>query len=303
MRRDWRSMESDARRHEPVLLREVLALVPEDASLVVDGTLGLGGHTRAILEAFPKVCVVAFDRDSDALETASKRLAAFASRCDLRHADFRTGLTTLDEGSADFILLDLGVSSYQLDAFDRGFSFRGDGPLDMRMDRTQGETAADIVARRSERELERILREYGEEPRASRIAREIVSARRQVRVETTAALAAVVRRIARSRPGHDAATRTFQALRIATNREFDDLEATLQIAAARLRPGGRLAVIAFHSLEERCVKLGLRAAVKSGLASWIHEKPVKPSADEERANPRSRSARLRAVSRAVDVPR
>jgi 16S rRNA (cytosine1402-N4)-methyltransferase len=288
-------MGSDAPRHIPVLARETLALVPENARVVVDGTLGLAGHAATILEARPAARLVGFDRDAEALGIATERLRPFGGRVALRHTDFRTGLAALEGRAASFILLDLGVSSLQLDDERRGFSFRLDGPLDMRMNQDEPETAASFLRTRSERELERVLREFGEEPHAARIAADIVERRRRAPIETTREFADLVRRRARTRPGLDPATRAFQAVRIATNRELDGLDKALGVAVEKLEPGGRLAVISFHSLEDRIVKIALRAAVRAARAKWVIEKPRMASEDETRANPRARSARLRAV--------
>lgn len=286
-------------RHQPVLLAEamdLLAVTP--GGLWVDGTLGLGGHAGEILRrSAPDGILVGFDRDPEALGEASRRLAPFGDRVRLHHADFREAPERLGTARARGVLIDLGVSSLQLDAPERGFSFRAEGPLDMRMDPTRGETAAEVVNRLPEPKLAEILDRYGEEPKARRVARAIVEGRRRARFTTTAELARVVRSsAARPRPGVDPATRTFQALRIHVNRELDDLGGALSRLARCLEERGRMAVIAFHSLEDREVKQAFRTLAQDGYA-LLTRKPVRPGAAEERGNPRARSARLRAVER------
>jgi 16S rRNA (cytosine1402-N4)-methyltransferase len=289
--------------HLSVLLAESLELLAvRPGGLYVDGTLGLGGHTRAILEqSAPGGRVIAFDKDVTALEHARTALAPFGERVRFVHADFREAPAVLREARADGILLDLGVSSPQLDAPERGFSFRAEGPLDMRMDRSSGETAADLVNRLPEEELANLIYRFGEERASRRIARRIAEARARRPFETTTELAEVVRRAAgRSRrPGLDPATRTFQALRIAVNRELEDFEETLQALAGALAPGGTLVVIAFHSLEDRPVKHTFRALAAGGGFLVLTKKAGRPSAAEAAENPRARSARLRALRRAA----
>lgn len=264
----------------------------------VDGTVGLGGHAAAILRASaPNGRLLGLDRDSETLARARETLAPFAERARLEQADFRE----IEERSgepADGILLDLGVSSAQLDDPGRGFSFQADGPLDMRMDRGGGETAADLVNRLPEKTLADLIFRYGEERASRRIARGIVRARERAPLRSTAELAEIVRRASprRRRPGHDPATRTFQALRIRVNRELEGLERAVEKAASCLAPRGRLAVIAFHSLEDRAVKTTFRALAGEGF-SLVTRKPLRPSTEEVRRNPRARSARLRALAR------
>jgi len=253
--------------------------------------------------------VVGLDRDPAALATAGARLQPFGDRVTLVHARFseaRAVLERLGMIPVDGFLVDLGVSSPQLDRPERGFSFRTDGPLDMRMDPTTGETAAELLRRVDEAELTRIIREQGEERHAARVARAIIEARRAGPVETTGKLAAIVARaIPRHEYGKNPATRTFQALRISVNDELGELERFLDVAADCLRPGGRLVVIAFHSLEDRIVKRRLRELAGRGGAGSanpallrILTKHVVVPGDAERArNPRARSARLRAVER------
>jgi 16S rRNA (cytosine1402-N4)-methyltransferase len=285
-------------RHQPVLLAECLeALAVKPGGFYVDGTVGLGGHARAILEASaPDGRLLGVDRDSEALEHAAQALAPFGERARLEHAEFAKVPELLGDRRADGILLDLGVSSLQLDSAERGFSFQADGPLDMRMDRSQRETAAEAVNRLPEPRLADVLHAWGEEPAARRVARAIVEARRRAPLHTTAELAAVVRRAAYRRPGLDPATRTFQALRIHVNRELTGLADTLTRLADCLRPGGRLAVISFHSLEDREVKHSFRALEARGFRALLR-KPLRPGEGEVRDNPRARSAKLRVLAR------
>jgi 16S rRNA (cytosine1402-N4)-methyltransferase len=290
-----------ARAHEPVLLAETLAMLAvRPGGLYVDGTLGMGGHAAAILDAAaPDGRLLGFDRDAETLERAREALAGYGDRVRLVHADFREAPARLAGERADGILLDLGVSSVQLDTAERGFSFQADGPLDMRMDRSQGETAADVVNEMDEEDLADVIYEFGEDRASRRIARAIVSARRQQRIATTGELAAIVRRASGRpawKPGIDSATRTFQALRIHVNRELDRLSETLRALAACLAPGGRMAVIAFHSLEDREVKHTFRALGTEGF-EVLAKKPVRPGDAEAARNPRSRSARLRGLRR------
>jgi 16S rRNA (cytosine1402-N4)-methyltransferase len=293
-------MESDEPAHVPVLLAETLELLAvRPGGLWVDGTVGLGGHAAAVLRASsPDGRLLGLDRDGETLERAREALAAFAGRVRLEQADYREIEACLGDEKADGILLDLGISSAQLDAAERGFSFQVEGPLDMRMDRSGGPTAADLVNRTPERELADLIFELGEEPASRRIARAIVRARQVEPIRTTTRLAEIVRRAApRSRrPGLHPATRTFQALRIRVNRELAGLPAAFERAARCLRPGGRLAVIAFHSLEDRAAKEAFRALGTGGFRI-LTRKPLRPGEAEVRANPRARSARLRAVAR------
>lgn len=295
-------MPDDAR-HVPVLLREILSFAPASPNRILDATLGLGGHSHALLEAHPEATLLAFDRDDEALQIASRRLARFAHRVDLRHNDFRDGLDGLAPNSLGYAIADLGVSSLQLDSKERGFSFRFEAPLDMRMDPRSGRSASDILNTASEKELEHILTEFGEEPKARAIARSIVMERRSRRNWTTSAFQSLVRRDARGRPGLDPSTRAFQALRIATNAELQGLDHALEHLAALLRPGGRLAVISFHSLEDRIVKNVFRSLKQSRAFEVLTPKPVVPSADESRANPRARSAKLRVIEKRIENAR
>ncbi len=292
-------MGSDAA-HTSVLLAEALELLAvKPGGLYVDGTVGLGGHAAAVLRACaPDGRLLGLDRDGETLALARERLAGFGSRARLEQADYREIPRRLGGEPADGILLDLGISSAQLDDPGRGFSFQKDGPLDMRMDRSRGETAADVVNRTRERDLADLLYAYGEEPASRRIARAIAFARERRPIETTGDLAEIVRRAApRSRrPGLHPATRTFQALRIRVNRETEGLREAIEGAAACLAPAGRMVVIAFHSLEDRAAKEALRSLSARGFRV-LTRKPVRPGEEEVRANPRARSARLRAVGR------
>ena len=285
--------------HEPVLLAETLELLAvRPGGFWVDGTVGAGGHAAEILtRSAPDGRLLASDRDAEALAAAAQTLAPFAARARLLQADYRE-LPALIEEPPDGILLDLGVSSLQLDRAERGFSLKSDGPLDMRMDRRGGITAADVVNRLPEAELADIIYRYGEERASRRIARRIVETRRRSPFRSTLDLAEVVRSAAR-RPrgrGIDAATLTFQALRIHVNRELEGLGDVLASLARRLAPRGRLAVIAFHSLEDREVKQAFRSLAAAGFR-LLTRKPVRPGEDEVRRNARSRSARLRAIER------
>jgi 16S rRNA (cytosine1402-N4)-methyltransferase len=289
--------------HVPVMTRETVALLrPERGGLYVDCTVGLGGHSRALLEA-GATRVLALDRDADALAAARGALHEWGDRVELVHADYRDLPRVLDDRGiqgVDGALADLGVSSLQLDAADRGFSFRRDEPLDMRMDRSQGPTAAQLLQEIDETSLADVIFRFGEERYSRRIARAIVEARHEAPVVTTARLAQIVRR-AIPRKGYqriDPATRTFQALRIWVNRELDGLDAFLTAAAERLLAGARLAVISFHSLEDRIVKHVFRALERGGAALRIVTKrPLGPDETEIEANPRARSAKLRAIER------
>ena len=287
--------------HVSVLLHEILSFAPRPTRRILDATVGLGGHAFALLSEHKEATLLAFDRDEAALELASKHLAPFAPRVEFRHRDFRDGLSGIAPQSLCYAIADLGVSSLQLDDKDRGFSFRFDAPLDMRMDPRSGRSASDILNTASEKELERIFNEFGEEPKARAIARSIVMERRTRSNWTTSAFASLVRRDARGRPGLDPSTRAFQALRIATNRELEGLDRGLERLAELLRPGGRLAVIAFHSLEDRIVKNVFRTLKQSGAFTLLTPKPVVPKDDETRANPRARSAKLRVIERRAEA--
>jgi 16S rRNA (cytosine1402-N4)-methyltransferase len=290
--------------HIPVMTAEVLQFLrPEQGGLFVDCTVGLGGHSRALLEAGASR-VIGLDRDLDALARARETLAPWGDRVELVHADYRAIDEVLDSrqiAHVDGTLADLGVSSMQFDEPGRGFSFQRDEPLDMRMDRTGGDTAADLVAHSTERDLADAIFQYGEERFSRRIARALVEARRGAPVDTTGRLATIVRRAIPHRGGHvriDPATKTFQALRIWVNRELDGLDRFVETAARRLRAGARLVVITFHSLEDRIVKHTLRALhQRDGVVQVLTKKPLVPADEEVDRNPRARSAKLRAAER------
>jgi 16S rRNA (cytosine1402-N4)-methyltransferase len=290
--------------HVPVLTADVLShLRPERGGLFVDCTVGLGGHARALLES-GATRLIGLDRDQDALSAARIALAPWADRVDLVHADYRALDHVLDArgvSQVDGALADLGVSSMQFDTPGRGFSFQRDEPLDMRMDRSTGDTAAQLIARAGERELADTIYAYGEERFSRRIARAIVGARAKTPIDTTLKLATVVRRAIPSRGYQriDPATRTFQALRIWVNRELEGLDRFLEVAARRLRVGARLVVLTFHSLEDRIVKHTFRALERGGdaMLKVLTRKPVVPDDEEIRLNPRARSAKLRAAEK------
>ena len=290
--------------HVPVLVAEALAyLRPDRGGLFVDCTVGLGGHAKALLEG-GATRVIGFDRDVEALSIARTTLAPWADRVALIHADYRTldrELDALGVARVDGALADLGVSSLQLDAPGRGFSFQRDEPLDMRMNTSEGETAADLVAQASERDQADAIYAYGEERFSRRIARAILEARMDGPILTTGRLAAVVRRAVPYR-GHsriDPATRTFQALRIWVNQELEGLDRFLVSVARRLAVGGRLVAISFHSLEDRIVKHTLRALQQGAdvALTVLTKKPVTAGEAELLRNPRARSAKLRAAER------
>jgi 16S rRNA (cytosine1402-N4)-methyltransferase len=291
--------------HDPVMVDEVLEqLAPARGGVFVDCTVGLGGHARALLRA-GATRLIGLDRDQDAVTRAAAALQEFADRVELVHADFRdvdAALAARGVDRIDGLLADLGVSSMQLDEDGRGFSFRRDEPLDMRMDRSSGVTAADALAGADERTLADVIFQYGEERYARRIARAIVAARSVGAIDTTARLADVVRR-AIPRRGFsriDPATRTFQAVRIWINRELDGLDTFLVTAAGRLNPGGRMVIISFHSLEDRIVKHTFRDLQQRGDGMTVRtRRPLVPGAAETERNPRARSAKLRAAERAA----
>jgi 16S rRNA (cytosine1402-N4)-methyltransferase len=300
--------------HVPVLEGSVVGgLRPRPGARLVDATIGLGGHAEALLAAAPDTVLLGIDRDPAALDVARRRLAPFGKRvrlCQGSFADMPAHLQAMGWDAADAILVDLGVSSMQLDDAARGFSFRSAGPLDMRMGPAAARTAAELVNEADERDLARILREYGEEPRARAIARAVVRARP---LTSTLELADVVRRVVgRSKPGHHPATRTFQALRIAVNGELEALDALLADGWRHLRPDGRLAILAYHSLEDRRVKTAFRRWASSCICpphvvrcvcGWrptvelVTTRALRATDDEIARNPRSRSARLRIVVR------
>ena len=284
--------------HVPVLLDEAVRWLNPGPGFYVDCTVGLGGHTRALLSHGAER-VLGIDRDPAALDLAREALAEFANRVELVHADYRDLPALLDArgvGMVNGILADLGVSSLQLDAEGRGFSFRRDEPLDMRMDTTRGETAAEMLAEVGETDLADVIYRFGEERHSRRIARALVRAREQQPLTTTGQVADIVRRASRTRGYQriDPATRTFQALRIWVNRELEGLDTFLEAAAARLAPHGRLVVISFHSLEDRVVKHTFR---RLEMVRVLTKRPIVADEQAVAQNPRARSAKLRAVER------
>ena len=289
--------------HEPVMTAEAMAmLAPERGGLFVDCTVGLGGHTRALLEAGASK-VLGLDRDQTALHIARARLEPFGERVELVHADYRELPRVLDARGVAAVagaLADLGVSSLQFDADGRGFSFRRDEPLDMRMDQSQGPTAAELLREVGEEELANVIFEFGEERFSRRIARAVVEARRTTEIATTGQLAQLVRRAVPHRGYQriDPATRTFQALRIWVNRELEQLDQFLANACDRLLAGARLVVITFHSLEDRIVKHAFRALAQGrATLQVLTRRPLVPGDAEIERNPRARSAKLRAIER------
>jgi len=283
--------------HTPVLVEQVLSYLPERTDLLIDATLGLGGHARAFLESTQGGRVYGIDRDSEVLAVARERLSEFGDRVQTCHAPFSRVAEVAAEAQlppADAVLFDFGVSSVQLDEGERGFSFRHDAPLDMRMDRSDGETAADLVKRLPEKELANLIFELGDERASRRIAKSIVVARRRNPIRTTAQLAAIVRDAVGGRGKIDSATRTFQALRMAVNDELGEIRKAIAAAIDVLRPGGRLLTISFHSGEGRTVKAAFRSDARLQI---VNKKAVPADAAEKRANPRSRSAYLRVAER------
>ena len=300
--------------HDPVLLDEVLQyLAPEEGKLIVDCTLGGGGHSEAILRRGARV--LGLDQDPAALAHAQQRLRCFAGQFIALRGNFRQVGEILAESGlqgVDGMLADLGCSSRQFDDFARGFSFQSEGPLDMRMNPEDGRTAADIVNAEAQEELERIFSVYGEEPHARRIARRIVEKRKQTQFRLTTDLARTVEEVIGRHGKRHPATRVFQALRIAVNDELAALQDFLDQAPRWIKPGGRLVIISFHSLEDRMVKHAFQRYSKAQLdrPEWpeprpnpehclrvLTRKPVEPSDEEVARNPRARSARLRAAER------
>lgn len=298
---------SSKSRHVSVFLDEITAwLVTDRSETFVDGTVGYGGHSERLLErAGDGTVLIGIDRDEEALAYSRNRLARFGSRAILLKGNFvdvRQLLRSVDIPEVDGALFDLGVSSPQLDDSNRGFSFREDGPLDMRMDQSTGMTAGELVGRLPESELADLIFQYGEERFSRRIARAIVRARERNALSSTQELTAVIKESVpvAYRHGHiHCATRTFQALRIAVNRELDVLEPAIRDAVDMLRPGGRLAVISFHSLEDRIVKHTFRSLAERPhpKVAVLTKRPQVPSEAECQANPRARSAKLRVAER------
>ena len=289
-------MTVEEARHDPVMVREVIGFLGGRGT-VVDMTLGAGGHAEALLFAGVGK-LVGIDRDPTALSIAGERLAVFGERFQPVRARFSEVDEEVVDGPVDGVLFDLGVSSMQLDRSERGFSYRQDGPLDMRMG-DDGPTAADLVNELPAKELADLIFEYGQEHKSRRIAAAIVRARSRAPIEGTDELAGIVVSAVGRRPGGPhPARRTFQALRIAVNREIEELAASLPQAVDLLAPGGRVVVISYHSLEDRVVKTTFREDERLAI---LTKKPLQPSAAEVAANPRARSAKLRAAERAMEA--
>jgi len=298
--------------HVSVLLDEtVSAIEPRSGGFYIDATCGLGGHTEALLEACsPDGRVLSVDRDPRALEFASKRLERFGSRCQLLQANF-SELSGISSQSADGLIADLGVSSLQLDDPGRGFSFRADVPLDMRMGNT-GKTALNLLEEVDESELTQILKDYGELQRPRKVARAILRARQENKLSSTKDLVEAVEAVMPKKPGLHPATLVFQAIRIAVNRELDELDNLLEQLPDLIVEGGKVAIISFHSLEDRKVKQFFRGppispelrnlpiAPSKNPFNPLVRRPITPSEDEVTNNPRSRSAKLRIAQRRID---
>jgi 16S rRNA (cytosine1402-N4)-methyltransferase len=290
--------------HKPVLLNEVLSIAKEIAPrTILDGTFGRGGHSRALLEAIPEARLTGFDQDLAAIEHARREFSDLSSqgRFHIYHFNFHD-IAKFKEGPPegfDVILLDLGVSSPQLDTPERGFSFYHDGPLDMRMNQAQEKSAADVVNTWSEVELNELFSEYGEIRRPQRVVRALVNDRREKPFQTTRELASLIERVEGwSKKGHHPATRYFLALRMAVNDELAGLEACVPDLLRALSPKGRLVIITFHSLEDRIIKYAFRERREFGRP--LFKKVIVPSREEERDNPRARSAKLRIFQRGND---
>ena len=297
-----------ARGHLPVMVEEVVELLgPRPGERLLDGTVGSAGHALAVAKIVgPEGIIVGIDRDDAAIERATAALEGAGPRVCLRRANFAEAERVLDEcevDEVDMVVLDLGVSSNQLDDPSRGYAFKATGPLDMRADRRQSLTAETLVNESDEEELADIIYRYGEERESRRIAREIVRARAKERIRSTTELADLIARAKRERRGRiHPATRVFQALRIAVNRELESLEAGLVAMWRRLAPEGRIAVISFHSLEDRIVKGFFRERKKADSAEILTKKPVRAGKRERERNPRSRSAKLRVLRRPAHEP-
>ncbi len=291
--------------HIPVMLKEVVEyLKPAQGNIFVDGTIGLGGHAEVMLEVIGEQGrLIGIDRDAQALALTKEKLKSYQNQCDFVHRNYRhmgKVLAELKVPSVDRILLDLGLSSFQLNNPERGFSIRADGPLDMRMDQDSYISAFDLVNSLSENEISSILKDFGQERWHNRIARYIVVQRSGKPIETTKELSDVVLRAMPRKSKREKihpATRTFQAFRIAVNRELEGLEEVLDQCIDSLAVGGRVGIISFHSLEDRIVKQKFRQGAKEGILNLIVKKPLRPSEGEAQLNSRARSARFRVAER------
>ena len=301
-------MDEIKRNHIPVMLEEVMEFLnPKENDVMVDGTLGLGGHAEAILRRIgPRGRLIGIDRDERSLRIAKERLRPYVEQTYFARGYFRDLdriLNGLGVTRVNGILLDFGISSFQLDDPQRGFSFQMEGPLDMRMDQNNPLSAFELVNSLPEEELAAVLRDYGEERWHNRIARTIVRRRSMHPIATTGDLREVVLKAVPCKKGRGErihpATRTFQAIRIAVNRELESIDIVLKKCVDLLAPGGRIAVIAFHSLEDRIVKQQFRALAQEGKVKLVVKKPLRPGEKECQENPRARSARLRIAERAV----
>jgi 16S rRNA (cytosine1402-N4)-methyltransferase len=287
--------------HEAVMAREVVDLLTKGGTrggLMVDATLGGGSHSEALLRSRIDVQVVGLDQDPQALQAAVSRLSEFGERFDVRHLNFRRMVQQVEVGTVRGVVMDLGVSSHQLDTGERGFSFQRDGPLDMRMDPIAKLNAAENINGWSESELSRIFWEFGEERFSRQVAKAIAEARKHRSIRTTGELAAVIEGVIWRRGKIHPATRVFQGLRLAVNDELGALSEGLESAWQCIGPGGRMVVISFHSLEDRIVKNRFRKWEREeGIGKLLNKKPMEPGEDEMKKNPRSRSAKLRAIEK------
>jgi len=298
--------------HKPVLTQEILDFFGEKEGYLIDGTLGGGGHSKALLEKNKNIKIIGLDKDPQALKAARENLASYHDRLYAFQADFRDMDRVVQEMGVEkvsVVLLDLGVSSHQLDSPERGFSYHQDGPLDMRMDPTKGKTAADLINSMSVQEMKRVFKVYGEEKNAGKLAKRIDAERRLKKIKTTRELARIVSEVSKYDPGGHPARRVFQALRIAVNEELEGLEKALQKAIDLLLPKGRLGVITFHSLEDKIVKRAFRELAECNCpknlpcvcggpeVKILTRKPISPAEGEIEKNRRARSAKLRVVEK------
>jgi len=285
--------------HIPVLLKETIDfLAAEKGGVFFDGTLGLAGHSSAILKANPANRLFATDKDKDIIDQARENLADYQGRYTLFHSDFKKlADLPLDVAEMDGFLFDLGVSSVQLDDPEKGFSYAREAPLDMRMDKTQGFSAADVVNDYNHQQLTELFRKFGEFRDPSTLVNQIIYHRREKRIETTEQLKSIVRRVCPQKKSMDPLARVFQAIRIEVNSELIDLEDFLFELCRNMKPGARLAVISFHSLEDRSVKTIFKQVRENGWVEILTRKPVIASPGENEENPRARSAKLRVVQR------